>query len=196
MLTIAIQAGGLSERIGVDKALLPLADIPLIEHVLNRVSGLGDDLLITTNHPESFAYLGIRTAPDLLPHSGAVIGLHSALSAAQHDYVLSLGCDMPFLNRNLIEHMISLTGKADVIVPFYKGEYEPFHAIYSRNCIAAIEDMLKENQARMVNIYERVSVFTVSEREINLIDPSGLTFFNINTPEDLVLAEEILNQIT
>jgi molybdopterin-guanine dinucleotide biosynthesis protein A len=196
MLTIAIQAGGLSERIGVDKALLPLADIPLIEHVLNRVSGLGDDLLITTNHPESFAYLGIRTAPDLLPHSGAVIGLHSALSAAQHDYVLSLGCDMPFLNRNLIEHMISLTGKADVIVPFYKGEYEPFHAIYSRNCIAAIEDMLKENQARMVNIYERVSVFTVSEREINLIDPSGLSFFNINTPEDLVLAEEILNQIT
>jgi molybdopterin-guanine dinucleotide biosynthesis protein A len=196
MLTIAIQAGGLSERIGVDKALLPLADIPLIEHVLNRVSGLGDDLLITTNHPESFAYLGIRTAPDLLPHSGAVIGLHSALSAAQHDYVLSLGCDMPFLNRNLIEHMISLTGKADVIVPFYKGEYEPFHAIYSRNCIAAIEDMLKENQARMVNIYERVGVFTVSEREINLIDPSGLSFFNINTPEDLVLAEEILNQIT
>lgn len=195
MLTIAIHAGGLSKRIGADKALLPLAGIPLIEHVLKRVSGLGDELLITTNRPESFAYLGIRTVPDLLPHSGAVIGLHSALSAARHDRVLTLACDMPFINRNLIEQMINIKGKADVIVPFYNGEYEPFHAIYSRNCIAAIEEMLKENKARMVDIYERVTIHTVSENEIDPLDPSGMTFFNINTPEDLVLAEEILGQI-
>ena len=49
MLTIAIQAGGRSERMGGDKALLPLAGVPLIEHVLSRISGLGDELFITTN---------------------------------------------------------------------------------------------------------------------------------------------------
>lgn len=195
MLTIAIQAGGRSERIGVDKAHLPLGTMPLIEHVLNRISGLGDELLITTNNPEDFAYLGIRTVPDLLPHSGAVVGLHSALSAAQNDRVLSLACDMPFISRKLLEHMTTLATRADVIVPFYKGEYEPFHAIYSRNCIAAIEDMLRVNQMRMINIYERVSVHTIGEKAINAIDPSGLTFFNINTSEDLTLAEELLDQL-
>lgn len=195
MLTIAIHAGGLSERMGADKAHLPLADKPLIEHVLKQVSGLGDELLITTNNPEKFAYLGIRTVPNLLPHSGAVIGLHSALTSAQHKHVLCLACDMPFINRKLVEYIINLSPKADVIVPFYKGEYEPFHAVYSRNCIAVIENMLKQNLNRMVDIYDRVSVHTIGEKEISAIDPTDLTFFNINTLEDLALAEQIYEQI-
>jgi molybdopterin-guanine dinucleotide biosynthesis protein A len=195
MLTIAIHAGGRSERMGVEKAHLPLAGIPLIEHVLKRISGLGDELLITTNTPEKFAYLGIRTVPDLLPHSGAIIALHSALNAAQHKHVLSLACDMPFLNRKLIDHIINLSPNADVIVPFYKGEYEPFHAVYSRNCIAAIEKMLDLKLRRMVDIYDRVSVYKVGEKEISDIDLSDLSFFNINTREDLALAEQIYEQI-
>jgi molybdopterin-guanine dinucleotide biosynthesis protein A len=195
MLTIAIHAGGISERMGKEKAHLPLAGKPLIEHVLKQISGIGDELLITTNSPEKFAYLGIRTVPDLLPHTGAVIGLHAALTAAQHKNVLSLACDMPFINRKLIEHIINLSPKADVVVPFYKGEYEPFHAVYSRNCITAIENMLKLKLIRMIDIYDRVSVHTVGEKEITSIDPTGLSFFNINSPEDLALAEEIFDQI-
>ncbi len=195
MLTIAIQAGGRSERIGIDKALIPLAGVPMIEHVLSAVSGLGDELLITTNNPEQFAYLGIRTVPDMLPHAGAIIGLHSALVAAQNKHVLSLACDMPFVNRTLLEYLSDLHSEADVIVPFYKGEYEPFHAIYSRNCIGAIENMVEENLYRMIYIYDRVSVRTVSEKEIDSIDPTGLSFFNVNTPEDFALALEIFDRI-
>jgi molybdopterin-guanine dinucleotide biosynthesis protein A len=195
MLTIAILAGGRSERIGIDKALVPLAGVPMIEHVLRKVSGLGDELLISTNNPEQFAYLGIRTIPDLLPQAGSIIGLHSALVATQNKRVLSLGCDMPFVNRTLLEYISNLHSEADVIVPFYKGEYEPLHAIYSRNCIGTIENMVEENSYRIINIYDRVSVRTVSEREIDSIDPTGLSFFNINTPEDFALATEILDQI-
>jgi molybdopterin-guanine dinucleotide biosynthesis protein A len=195
MLTIAILAGGRSERIGIDKALVPLAGVPMIEHVLSKVSGLGDELLISTNNPEQFAYLGIRTIPDLLPQAGSIIGLHSALVAAQNKHVLLLGCDMPFVNRTLLEYLSDLQSEADVIVPFYKGEYEPLHAIYSRNCIGAVENMLEENLYRIINIYDRVSVRTVSEREIDSIDPSGLSFFNVNTPEDFALALEIFDQI-
>jgi molybdopterin-guanine dinucleotide biosynthesis protein A len=102
---------------------------------------------------------------------------------------------MPFINRKLIEHIINLSPKADVVVPFYKGEYEPFHAVYSRNCITAIENMLKLKLIRMIDIYDRVSVHTVGEKEITSIDPTGLSFFNINSPEDLALAEEIFDQI-
>lgn len=195
MLTVAIHAGGHSERMGREKAYLQLAGKPLIEHVLKQISGIGDELLITTNSPEKFAYLGIRTVPDLLPHTGSVIGLHSALTAARYKHVLSLACDMPFINRKLIEHIINLSPKADVIVPFYKGEYEPFHAVYSRNCITAIENMLKLKLSRMIDIYDRISVHTVGEKEITPIDPTGLSFFNINSPEDLALAEEIFDQI-
>ncbi len=195
MLTIAILAGGRSERIGIDKALIPLAGVPMIEHVLSKVSGLGDELLISTNNPEQFAYLGIRTIPDMLPQAGSIIGLHGALVAAQNKHVLLLACDMPFVNRTLLEYLCELHSEADVIVPFYKGEYEPLHAIYSRSCIGAIENIVEENLYRMINIYDRVSVRTVSEREIDPVDPSGLSFFNVNTPEDIVLATEIFDQI-
>ncbi|HEY42958.1 MAG TPA: NTP transferase domain-containing protein, partial [Anaerolineae bacterium] len=45
-MTIAIQAGGGSRRTGRDKALLPLAGKPIIEHLLMRIDDLGDDILV------------------------------------------------------------------------------------------------------------------------------------------------------
>ncbi len=195
MLTIAILAGGKSERIGGDKALLPLAGKPLIEHLLGRISGIGDELLICTNQPEQLAYLGIRTVPDLLPSYGSIIGLHSALSAAKNMHVLVLGCDMPFVNTQLLTYLADLAPKADVIVPFVKGEYEPLHAVYSRNCIEAIEVSLRLKQNRISGLYDKVSVHTVGETEISSFDPSGISFFNINTRKDLSRAEEIIGMV-
>lgn len=194
MLTIAIQAGGQSSRIGQDKAFTRLAGKPLIEHVITKLYGLGDELLITTNNPEKYQYLGLRTVPDRLPYTGAVIGLHSAISAASHEHVLSVACDMPFLNRNLLQHLIDLSTRADVVVPFYNGEFEPFHAVYSRKCAAAIESALAQKRMRMIGFYDQVSVHKVGDIEINSLDPAGLSFFNINTHNDLRLAEEIFEQ--
>ena len=116
MLTIAIQAGGQSRRMGSDKALIHLGGKPLIEHILERVDGLGDEILITSNYPESLAYLEIPLVPDAIPGAGALAGLYTALEAAQGDRVLVLACDMPFANRQLLEFMIKLDPSVDIVI--------------------------------------------------------------------------------
>jgi molybdenum cofactor guanylyltransferase len=194
MLSISIQAGGQSRRMGTDKALVQLGGLPLIEHVLKRVEGLGDEILITSNHTESLSYLGIPIVPDPIPGAGALAGLETALHAAQGDYVLILACDMPFVNRKLLCHMIELAPSGDIIVPIHAGYFEPLHAIYNKECLPNIQASLKNGQTRVISFFDEVQVQVIDEGKIATFDPQGMSFFNINTPEDLAFAERYLSQ--
>jgi molybdopterin-guanine dinucleotide biosynthesis protein A len=194
MLTIAIQSGGQSSRMGQDKALVHLGGKPIIEYVLERVEGLGDEILITTNHPADYAYLGIHVEGDADPGAGSLPGLETALKASHHSYTLVLACDMPFVSRPLLEYMIELMPHADIIVPQRQGYFEPMHAIYSQRCLKPIEIVLKRGETRVVSFYDQVQVRIVDETELAQFDPQGMSFFNINTPQDLIWAEKYLRQ--
>ena len=194
MLTVAVQAGGRSSRMGSDKALLRLDGIPLIERLLQRVSGLGEEILITTNRPQDYQYLGLRMASDPEPGAGALHGLRTALEAARGQTVLVLACDMPFVSRPLLEHMLQLAEAADLVVPRRGGEYEPLHAVYSKGCLPALEAALQQGEHRMISFFPSLNLHTVEQEEIDRLDPEGLSFFNVNTPEDLRKAERILAQ--
>jgi len=194
MLTVAVQAGGRSSRMGKDKALLQLDGIPLIERLLQRVSGLGEEILITTNRPQDYQYLGLRMASDPEPGAGALHGLRTALKAARGQTVLVLACDMPFVSRPLLEHLLQLAETADLVVPRRGGEYEPLHAVYSKGCLPALEAALQQGERRMISFFPSLNLRTVEQEEIDRLDPEGLSFFNVNTPEDLRKAERILAQ--
>jgi len=193
VLTIAIQAGGESHRIARNKALLPLAGRSLIEHVLARLEGLGDEILITTNRPQDYYFLDLRLVTDLVPGIGAIAGLHTSLTAARGSSVLVVACDMPFISRPLLEHLVGLAPQADVVIPRHGDKYEPLHAVYNRhNCLPALENALAAGSKRMISFLPQVKVLPVEESELTRLDPRGLSFFNINTPEDLAQAEMIL----
>lgn len=189
MITVAVQAGGRSRRMGRDKGLVPLAGRPLIAHLLERVAGLGDEVLITTNRPADYAFLGVRTAADAEPGAGALTGLQTALAAARGETVLVLACDMPFVSRPLLEHLLSLAPQGDVVVPRRDGEFEPVHAVYARGCLPAVEQALALGRRRMISFFERVTVLPVDEPVLERFDPLGLSFFNVNTPAELARAE-------
>lgn len=195
MITVAVQAGGGSRRMGRDKALVRLAGRPLIQHVLDRAASLGDEILITTNHPEVYTFLDVRLVADAIPGQGALGGLQTALAAARGETVLLLASDMPFVSPLLLRHMLALAAEADVIVPRWKGEYEPLQAVYSKACLPAVGAALEAGKRRMISFYPDVQVRVVEELEISSIDPLGLSFFNINTPEDLVRADRIVGRL-
>ena len=193
MISIAIQAGGRSSRMGKDKALVQLGGKRLIEYVLDRTLGLSDDLFITTNHPTPLVDLQIRLIPDETPGQGALFGLRTALRASRHDQVLIVGCDMPFLKSELIEYILSQVGKADVIVPRLGKKYEPMLALYrSQTCLPAIDNAIHEDQHRMISFFPSVDVQALEQDMIEALDPELLSFFNVNTPEDLVRAQRLL----
>jgi len=192
MLSVAIQAGGRSERMGRDKARVLLAGRPLITHVLDRVAHLGTEVLVTTNVPDDYAFLGVRLAADEQPGAGALAGLRTALRAASHEIVLVLACDLPFVCLPLLEHMLRLASQADAVVPRWQGEFEPLHAVYRRTCLTAIDRSLAEGRQRMISFLPAVRLTVVEEDQVATYDPQGLTFFNVNTPDDLQTAERIL----
>lgn len=189
MITVAVQAGGRSERMGRDKGLAPLGGRPLIAHLLERVAGLGDEILITTNRPDDYAFLGLRTARDAEPGAGALAGLETALAAAQGETVLVLACDMPFVSRPLLEHLLSLAGRAEAVIPQRGGEFEPLHAVYARACLPAVQAARAAGRRRVISFFDNVSVLAVDEATLARFDPQGLSFFNVNTPDDLARAE-------
>lgn len=195
MISIVIQAGGRSTRMGQDKGLVPLAGIPMIEHVLSGVKNLGDEIIITTNAPEYYAYLNLRMVRDKSPGEGALAGLQTALGAADGSTVFVIACDMPFPNKKLINHLFSLASSGDAIVPYYNDRYQPLHAVYSkRPCLSAIKNALDKGEKKVISFYSEIDVITVDETIISALSLDNLSFFNVNTPSELEKAELIISQ--
>lgn len=189
-LTVAIQAGGKSSRMGTDKSFVQFNGRALIEVVRDAVAGLGDELILITNKPDAYAHLGLPMFADLYPDTGPLGGIYTALHHAAHPHVLTVACDMPWLNRPLLDYMAGLRASADVIVPRWDKFPEPLHAIYSKACLEPIREKLDAQLFKITVFYGRVSVRFVERAEIERYDPDGRSFVNVNTPDELnALAE-------
>ena len=192
MLTICVQAGGESRRMGQDKALMPFLGRPLIQRVVDRLTPIADEIIVTTNRPEDYRFLGLPLFPDLKPGRGALGGLYTALSSATCEIVAVVACDMPFASSTLIEAASKLLAKedADVVIPDSGGGLEPMHAVYRREtCIPAIETAIDADRWKLISWFPEVKVRVLQPDEVKAHDPSGLAFWNLNTPEEFVEAE-------
>lgn len=192
MLSIVIQAGGKSSRMGSDKALMPFLGHPLIERVLQRVAHLADEVLITTNFPAGYRFLNIPLVPDKIPERGALGGLYSALEAARNPLVAVIACDLPFVNAEILSlaQRILSDSSIDAVIPRTEHGLEPLHAIYRRaTCTPAIKAAIDADQWRLISWHHAINLYTISQQEIRRCDPDGLAFCNLNTPDDFRAAE-------
>jgi molybdopterin-guanine dinucleotide biosynthesis protein A len=164
---------------------------PLIEDLIEQLAGLGAETLLITNRPHDYGHLGLPMFGDVLPDKGALGGLYTALYYASQPHTLCVACDLPFVKRPLLEHLIVLRSEADAVVPRLNGEAEPFRAVYARACLAPIRRALDDGRMRVISFFPEVRVRFVDEAEINRFDPQHLSFFNLNTPEDLERARQI-----
>ena len=197
MLTIVIQAGGESRRMGEDKALRTFLGRPLIERVIDRVQPLADELLVTTNTPEKYEFLRLPLIPDLIPGRGALGGLYTAIQQAQHDLVAIVACDMPFVSLNLLAAQCNrLTEPTiDAVIPRTPDGTEPFHAVYRRaTCLPAIKTAIEADKWRVDAWFSKVKIHWISPQETALYDPQQLAYWNVNTPEEFKRAEKIAQE--
>jgi molybdopterin-guanine dinucleotide biosynthesis protein A len=194
MLTIVIQAGGESRRMGEDKARLNFRGQPLILRVMERVARLADEILVTTNQPEAYSFLHVPCIPDLLPGRGALSGLFTALSVAQNPLVAVIACDMPFVSPELLvfQRDVLFTTSADAAIPRTPEGLEPFHAVYRKEtCLPLVQAALEKGQRRVDSWMTQADIRYLTLEEIARYDPLGLAFLNINTPEDLQAAQRL-----
>lgn len=194
MLTVCIQAGGASSRMGEDKALKTFLGRPLIQRVVERLSPIAEEVIVTTNNPDDYRFLGVPLFPDLKPGRGALGGLYTAIASAAHPIVAVAACDMPFASASLLEAASRLLVEegADVVIPKSDEGYEPLHAVYRRaTCLPAIEASIAADQWKVIAWFPQVKVRVLTSDEIKRYDPSGLAFWNVNTPEEFSKAEEL-----
>lgn len=192
MLSVVIQAGGQSTRMGENKALKPFLGRPLIQRVMDRLAPIADELLVTTNQPAELAFLSVPLVPDLKPGRGALGGLYTALASAHQDYVAVVACDMPFASAQLIAACTGMLEQegADVAIARTAEGFEPMHAVYRRSrCLPAIEAAIAADQWRVISWFPQVNVRTLTDEEIRRHDPDGIAFLNLNTPEEFQDAE-------
>ena len=190
--TAIILAGGKSRRMGREKAFLKIGGVPLIEGVLAAARAACDRVLIVSNTPSAFEHLGVEVFTDIHPGFGSMGGLHTGLFHARTDTVFALGCDMPFVNPQLMEYISSVRGDADAAVPIVGKYYEPLFCAYSKNTIDEVETAIREKRRQVVSLFfNRLKLRPVTEHELRAIDPELDSLVNINTPEDIERAELI-----
>lgn len=195
MLTVCIQAGGASSRMGEDKALKLFLGRPLIQRVIDRLKPIADELIVTTNRPDDFSFLGLRLFSDVKPGRGALGGLYTAIASAAHPFVAVIACDMPFASADLIQASVKIMEKENAALVIAKNDegYEPLHAVYRRKtCLPAIVSAIEANQWRVVSWIPQVNARVLTAEEIKSADPEGLAFWNVNTPEEFARAEELV----
>ena len=193
-LSLVIQAGGRSSRMGQDKALKPFLGRPLIQRVVERLSPIADEILVTVNRPDDYTFLHLGLVPDLLPGRGPLGGLYTALARASAPIVAVVACDMPFASAALLELAAVLLVRegVDVVVPRSRGGLEPLHAVYRRlTCLPVIRSAVEAGQLKAIDWFPAVRVRELTPREVAAADPSGLAFWNINTPAEFHKAERL-----
>ena len=184
-----VLAGGLSRRLGRDKAVEPVGGEPLINRVIGRLSEVTGDLVVVVNDARRGSQLPLpdsaRLAVDLYPGAGSLGGIFTGLTSAEGEWGLVVACDMPFLNLELLGHMLSLRDGYDVVVPVLEGRPEPTHAAYSKECLPHIERRLQAKELKIARFFDDIRVKYVPQEDVSKLDSDYLSFMNVNTQEDL-----------
>jgi len=185
---------------GEEKGLALLGGKPLISYVARTLESVADEIVIAVAKGMSGRYreaLGdeYMIAEDKRAGVGPLEGLVTALSAAHEDSVLISPCDTPFLKVDLCKSIVSLARKRDGAVPRIRGDFEPLHGVYARiKCLAAFEEAMEEGGRRPVDAYKMLDLEYIDEDIVRVMDPRLESFWNLNSPEDLELAEKRLRR--
>lgn len=210
-ITGLILAGGASSRMGRPKALLPFGPERLIERQVRLLRPLCQELLIVTNDPDSFAFLGLPLVGDRAPGQGPLAGLEAGLAAASQPMALGVACDMPFLTEEVVTALYDLVvgrpvgagapaetnphaGSPLVAVPRTPAGPEPLCALWRREALPAIQGALAAGQRSPQRLLAQLPVAWLEGPTLAALGDPARLFLNCNTPTDyeqaLQLSEE------
>lgn len=185
-VTGVVLAGGNSMRMGMNKALLELAGRPLIERVVRALQNAFGRVMLVVNNPGEYEYLHLPMAGDIYPGRGPLSGVHAGLVYAGTPYIFVAACDLPLADARLARYMASLAPGFDVVIVRYGDFMEPLFALYSRECLGPVENLLLSGRrTRVTDFFPSVRVKYIGRADL----PPGIdveqVFLNINTPADM-----------
>jgi len=170
---------------GENKAFIPIQGVPIINRIHTLFKDLFEEVIIVTNQEGLFANFDSRIYTDLLPNKGALGGLYTGIFFSRFQYSFCVACDMPFIKKSLVQYLIRNIRDEDVIVPRTRDGLQPLHAIYSKNCLGPIKEIIEQGRCKIIDFYDLVKVKIIEEKDFVFLDPVRESFINVNTPEEL-----------
>ncbi len=189
-----ILAGGLNTRFsGKDKAFIPVRGVPILDRLFNTFSDLFDEKILVTNDPLKYLAWDFKIATDIFSIRSSLTGIHAGLFFTDHPYAFFTACDAPFMKKEIIETILEhIEPGIDVVIPETTAGLEPLCAVYSKHCLKIVEQNLRQKKLKIQQFFKRVRVKRIQEKDLRKKDPELISFFNINTPADLIKAEKII----
>ncbi len=194
--TGVILAGGQNKRFdGQNKAFLRVGGKRIIDRLLEVYTRLFDQIVLVTNDPAAYMDIDAMIVTDHYSVRSSLNGLHAGLYAATHEYAFFAACDTPFVRGALIRRLLDLLArKVDIIIPSTSAGFEPMFAVYKKTCLPAMVWQLERDLLKIQGVFRKVRVKTVAEADLREVDPDLISFFNINTPEDLIRARTLCKE--
>lgn len=189
--SLAILAGGLSSRMGEDKAFVPFHGGTLLEWMRDRTAALFPHVFVVTKDPFRFHRLGLPIVNDAFELSGSAVGIYTAVLAAPSERVVCVACDMPFVSPRLLRDLADKSAGYDVFVPRHGGFLQPLCAVYSKRTLDAYREFIQAGGRRIFDVYSQVNTGYLDLDDGYHGDPEKL-FANANTPAELEAARAAL----
>lgn len=179
-ITGIILAGGKSSRMGSDKSLLTYNKEPFIQHVINAMKPLVEDIIIVSNYMVHDKF-GYKRVEDIFKDSGPVAGIHSGLSHSSTDYNLVLSCDIPLIKTEILEILIHSDYTNYDVVQIQIGEKTmPLIALYHKRCAHKCLELLQNDERRLLEAVKQLNTKSI------IINSQWEDFVkNVNTIDDL-----------
>jgi molybdopterin-guanine dinucleotide biosynthesis protein A len=198
MRSAVILAGGAGRRLGEDKSLIEFGGRSLIQWSVEKLARVVDEIVLVARDPEQAGSLGdllpdILVSCDGISGYGPVAGLAAGMECGQGENALAVGCDLPFLNTDVVLKLFELVEGYEAAVPVRaNGMIEPLHAVYKREkLLTACKASIEQGERRIRSPLAMLNVNYVSINLLKPLDPELLTFFNLNTREDLETARKM-----
>jgi molybdopterin-guanine dinucleotide biosynthesis protein A len=191
-----ILAGGLSTRYGGEnKAFLKVGGMRILDRLFAVYRELFDEIILVTNRPSDFLAWDALIVTDIFPVRSSLTGIHAGLFYARHPFAFFSACDTPFLKKEVVETVLeNLEPGIDLVIPRTSAGFEPLCAAYSQRCLKAAEDHILQNKFKIQMALSGKRIKKIPEDLLRLKDPELLSFFNVNSPEDLARAEQTVKK--
>ena len=184
-ITGIILSGGKSKRMGSDKGFIEIEGKPMIQHVIEHVWPLCDQLLISTNR-EEYNRFGFPVIPDVIDDAGPAGGIISCLPEAQNEKCIIISCDLPYASTTLLKKLISVSDNHDITIPISGSFLQPLCGIYKKHIFKGFTDLVEAGQYSMQKLIHQFSLNIVNQGDLKDIDLHK-ELKNINNKSDLDL---------
>ncbi|WP_042354425.1 molybdenum cofactor guanylyltransferase [Bacillus rubiinfantis] len=190
--TAIILSGGKSSRMGTNKSLLKINNKSNIEIIIAKLKQGFDDIILVTNEPETYEFLGVKMVTDQYPGMGPLAGLHAGLQASHDEVNLLAACDMPFISVEAAEVLIRHLGNAHVAIPVINGKQHPLFAVYKKDLAAIAAKCIEAGRLRMQDLQAQTTVQYVTEQQFSEFAEAEISriFFNMNHPKEYETAKQ------